>query len=87
MLPLLPRPRSIAENPSWQLLAKVLAGQAGYPQHCHRRICRRSGKCAGGSDACYLREFEIMDVTINRILQEKGREWRAAADCEAAPNP
>lgn len=65
-LPILPRNRSLAQNESWQLLAKEMARLAGQPQHCHKPACRRAKRCAGGVDACYLREFVAVDVAMQR---------------------
>lgn len=64
--PFRPRSRRLAENETWQLLAKEMVRLAGHPPRCHKAACRRAKKCAGGSDACYLREFDTVDVVMQR---------------------
>lgn len=77
--PLLPRSRRIAQNEGWQWLAKEMARIAGHPPHCRKPACRRSKKCEGGRGACYLREFDTVDVTMQRFLQQNGRTLRETA--------
>lgn len=59
---------SLAETEGWQMLAKKLVHAAGHPPRCHKRRCRRSGECGGGKDACYIREFEAIDVAMQRYV-------------------
>lgn len=65
--PIVPRARKLAENASWQFLAKEMLRVAGHPKHCHKPACRRAKRCIGGKDACYLREFETVDL----VMQER----------------
>jgi hypothetical protein len=64
--PIVPRRPALAENASWQMLAKEIVRAGGHPRHCHKRRCRRSGKCEGGDGACYLRDFETVDIVMQR---------------------
>ncbi|MBX3548282.1 MAG: hypothetical protein KF748_03935 [Xanthobacteraceae bacterium] len=83
--PLRPRSRTLAGHEIWQKLAKEMARVAGHPKRCHKSSCRRAKQCAGGQDACYLREFETVDVAMQRFLQSHARELRAAAQEGAGP--
>jgi hypothetical protein len=78
--PLAPRSRALAESNIWQKLAKEMARVAGHPARCHKPACRRAKQCTGGADACYLREFDAVDVAMQRFLQSHVRELRAAAE-------
>lgn len=80
--PIAPRSRSVANNENWQLLAKLLMNACGAPRHCRKPACRRSHRCEGGRGACYLREFETVDVVIRRDLLPalKGVAPEAASD-------
>lgn len=82
---LVPRSRRLAGHEVWQKLAKEMARMAGHPKRCHKSSCRRAKQCAGGVDACYLREFETVDVVMQRFLQSHARELRAAAQEGAGP--
>lgn len=82
---LVPRSRTLAGHEVWQKLAKEMARVAGHPKRCHKSSCRRAKQCAGGQDACYLREFETVDVVMQRFLQSHARELRAAAQEGAGP--
>lgn len=78
--PLVPRSRTLAGHEIWQKLAKEMARVAGHPPRCHKPSCRRAKQCTGGADACYLREFDAVDVAMQRFLQSHARELRAAAE-------
>lgn len=78
--PLVPRSRTLAGHEIWQKLAKEMARVAGHPPRCHKPSCRRAKQCSGGADACYLREFDAVDVAMQRFLQSHARELRAAAE-------
>lgn len=78
--PLVPRSRTLAGHEIWQKLAKEMARVAGHPPRCHKPACRRAKQCTGGADACYLREFDAVDVAMQRFLQSHARELRAAAE-------
>ncbi|MCW5675742.1 MAG: hypothetical protein KIT15_14280 [Xanthobacteraceae bacterium] len=83
--PLVPRSHTLAGHEIWQKLAKEMVRVVGHPKHCHKSSCRRAKQCAGGQDACYLREFETVDVVMQRFLQSHARELRAAAQEGAGP--
>ena len=82
--PIRPRGRSLAQNESWQKLAKEIARAANHPPHCHKKQCRRSKKCEGGNDACYLREFETVDVLMQRHVLPAIKRGAAARDAVSA---
>jgi hypothetical protein len=64
--PIRSRNRALAKAEGWQMLAKEMVRASGHPPRCHNARCRRSKKCEGGSNACYLREFEAVDVAMQR---------------------
>jgi hypothetical protein len=66
--PYIPRNRSLARNEIWQLLAKRLADHTKHWRSCHAPRCRRAHQCMGGSNACFLREFEAVDEFFQRHL-------------------
>jgi hypothetical protein len=77
--PYIPRNRSLARNEIWQLLAKRLADHTKHWRSCHAPRCRRAHQCMGGSNACFLREFEAVDEFFQRHLMPHIRREAARA--------
>jgi hypothetical protein len=66
-----PRSRTLAESEMWQFVVKRVIERSGHPPRCHQAACRRSRKCMGGKDACYLRDFEFVDVFLQECVLSK----------------
>jgi hypothetical protein len=75
------RPRRyLADNEMWQFIVKRVIERSGHPPRCHQAACRRSRKYMGGKDACYLRDFEFVDVFLQEcVLPKLKKELERAA--------